>query len=208
MAENRLLLESENVYHIWSHANGNENLFKEENNYFYFLEKYQKYILPIVDTYAYCLMPNHFHLMIRIKPEDTIINYVKNSKPSFKNSESPEEFSKIISLQFSHLFNAYTQAYNKVYKRKGSLFIPNFKRKLIEDESYYSWLILYIHRNPIHHGFSKKFEDWKFSSYKSYLSNGNTKIKKNEVLEWFGGLKGFQEFHSGNLPGEISMYFE
>lgn len=54
-------------FHIYNHANGFENIFREAENYRFFLEKYQLHITPIAETYAYCLMPNHFHLVIRIR---------------------------------------------------------------------------------------------------------------------------------------------
>lgn len=54
-------------YHIYNHANGFENIFIEERNFRFFLEKYQFYILPIAKTFAHCLMPNHFHFLIKIK---------------------------------------------------------------------------------------------------------------------------------------------
>lgn len=60
-------METEKFYHIYNHANGNENLFIEEENYHFFLQQWDKYISPIADTYAYCLIPNHIHFLIRIK---------------------------------------------------------------------------------------------------------------------------------------------
>ncbi|MCK5209465.1 MAG: hypothetical protein KAQ79_15630, partial [Cyclobacteriaceae bacterium] len=54
------------TYHIYNHANGDDNIFREQDNYRFFLEKYVKYINPVADTFAYCLMRNHFHLMVRI----------------------------------------------------------------------------------------------------------------------------------------------
>jgi putative transposase len=66
------LLLPDTVYHIYTHANGNENLFRCEGNYRYFLAKYAERIYAVVDTYAYCLMPNHLHLMVRVRGEEEI----------------------------------------------------------------------------------------------------------------------------------------
>jgi len=66
MAKPVIQLEPGQMYHIWTHANGTENLFQTSDNYHYFLKKYAVYINPIADTFAYCLMPNHLHLMVRI----------------------------------------------------------------------------------------------------------------------------------------------
>ncbi len=57
----------ENYYHIYNHANGSDNLFLNSENYRYFLQRYATFINPIADTFAYCLMPNHIHFLIRIK---------------------------------------------------------------------------------------------------------------------------------------------
>ena len=56
------------VYHIWAHAINNENLFLHDDNYHFFLSRYEYYIHSISKTYAYCLLPNHLHLMVELKP--------------------------------------------------------------------------------------------------------------------------------------------
>jgi putative transposase len=178
------MLQLNTYYHLYNHANSNENLFKTDNNYIYFLNKYHQYISPIANTYAYCLMPNHFHFLVKIKDADIISNlsveYPLLNPQGFKNLEG------FISQQFSNFFNAYTKAYNKMYDRKGALFLHNFKRKEVNDESYFAKLVHYIHTNPVHHGFTTQAEAWKFSSYQSYLSEKETKLKRHDALAWFG----------------------
>jgi len=99
------------------------------------LKLYEIHIDSIAETYAFCLMKNHFHFLIRIKEENEILT--KLIKP-------PHQY-------FSNLFNAYTKAINKKYERNSSLFQRTFKRKLIDSEDHLKNLILYIHTNPIHH---------------------------------------------------------
>lgn len=65
-------LQPDTSYHIFNHANGFENVFQHEANYYFFMDKYWKYIDPIAETYAYCLMPNHFHLVVRIRKHEAI----------------------------------------------------------------------------------------------------------------------------------------
>ena len=60
MANKRIPVEADKFYHLYDHAVGDENLFRNENNYKYFLKKYAEYFNPIAETYAYCLMPNHW----------------------------------------------------------------------------------------------------------------------------------------------------
>ena len=70
------------VYHICTHAVTHNNFFTDNENYSFFLEKYQKFISPIADTYAYCLMPNHFHLVIKVKEEEALLAYFNTNSVS------------------------------------------------------------------------------------------------------------------------------
>jgi putative transposase len=210
MSEKRVYLEPGKIYHIWTHANGNENLFLEEQNYHFFLKKYQYHVHPIVDTYAYCLMPNHLHLMVMIKSEGKLLEYLrgKSASRNLQDSENLEGLSTVISQNFSNLFNSYTQAYNKYFNRKGSLFIPNFKRKHINSDNYYGTCIAYIHNNPVHHGFVATPDNWEFSSYHSYLQNKPTRIKTSEGLSWFGGKTEFYRIHREINMEKMAEVFE
>jgi putative transposase len=199
-------MELETYYHSYNHANGEENLFRSNENYYFFLKQWAKYIEPVADTYCYCLMPNHFHFLVKTKTEDELFDFVKNketiSKPTSQTTtlqgfKTLGELmsSRILSLQFSHLFNSYTQAFNKMYDRRGSLFMPNFKKKEITSDAYLTAVITYIHRNPIHHGFVNSIDDWSFSSYHAFLSANKTKLKREAVLEWYGNQHGFKSAH-------------
>ncbi|MEZ4915905.1 MAG: hypothetical protein R2836_02835 [Chitinophagales bacterium] len=70
-----------------------------------------------------------------------------------------------------------------------------FKRIKIDNNQYFTQIIYYIHRNPLHHNITKQIEDWKYSSYRSIVSNANTDIQREEVLKWFGGIKEFENCH-------------
>ncbi|MBS1975122.1 MAG: hypothetical protein JST13_12275 [Bacteroidetes bacterium] len=100
-----------------------------------------------------------------------------------------------ISKQFANLFSSYTQAYNKKYNRMGSLFMKNFKRRLVNTDSYFSKIIHYIHANPVHHGLAQSIEEWRWSSYHAIISAKATKINRDEVLKWFNGKEGFIQTH-------------
>ena len=156
-------LTTSTYYHIFNHANGDEDLFREPENYRYFLQQYHRHIDSIADTYCFCLMPNHFHLLVRIKAKEAITSHL----PGFKNLEGVEA-SNYLSKRFSNFFNGYTKAFNKKYERKGSLFLKNFKRRAIIDNFYLTSVILYIHLNPVKHAFVKNPSDWKWSSYDSF----------------------------------------
>ncbi len=82
-----------------------------------------------------------------------------------------------------------------MYERKGSLFLDNLKRKPINDDTYYTQLIRYIHLNPIKHGFVDQPHDWFHSSYRSLLSEKKTLLKRKVVIDWFGGKDEFVRAH-------------
>ena len=69
-------------YHIYNRGVNGENIFIEERNYEHFLNLYEKYIAPICDLFAYCMLRNHFHIMVRVRPEDEIIEYKQTLKVS------------------------------------------------------------------------------------------------------------------------------
>ena len=119
-------------HHCINHAVGDDLLFREADNYRYFLEKYKKYIAPITTTYAFCLMPNHFHFLIKVNSETAIIDYYKLKNPHQPIDKTTFDFAEFISRQFSNFFNAYAKAFNKKYKRRGTLLETPFKRPLVE----------------------------------------------------------------------------
>jgi len=218
MKKNIELLEPMRVYHIYNRGINGENIFKEERNYKYFLQKYAQYIEPIADTFAYCLLKNHFHLAIRTKSEAEIMefyvkrkieilnNSVKNNADRVQNPVCVEKLldikvpsaQLIISKQFSDLFNSYAQAINKANNRTGRLFEEPFRRILVNKDAYFTELIYYIHQNPQRHGFVNDFRIYPHSSYHAHLSNALTKLKRDEVLQWFGNKNEFEKFHIGN----------
>jgi putative transposase len=204
----QITFEPEKVYHVYTHANGQENLFLEGENYNYFLKKYLEYLHPVVETYAYCLMPNHLHLMVRVRREEEVLEFLRAKKPTLQGFETLGGFSSAISRQFSHLFNGYAQSFNKKYNRKGSLFTPNLKRKLISHEAYFTRLIAYIHNNPIHHGFVKELNAWRHSSWHAYLSQKPTRLAKQEALDWFGDKEEFKRIHQLLAVQDVMLDFE
>ena len=105
-------------------------------------------------------------------------------------------YEKFVMQQFSNFFNSYTKSFNKRYKRKGALFIDYLRRIEITGEEYLRNLVLYIHQNPIHHKFSKRINQWKYSSYNSIVSNKFTLLEREEVVKWFGDLENFIFMHT------------
>ena len=133
-------------------------------------------------------------------------NFGKDFGKDFLSNSKIEKF---LSKQFANLFSSYTQSFNKVYQRKGSLFIKNFKREPIVDKVYFLNAIVYTHRNPVHHGFYKNYDDWPFSSYHEIKYGSSDIVDVQKVLKTFGGLDSFDEIHARNLEAfENQDYFE
>jgi putative transposase len=186
-------------YHIYNRGNNGENLFREKRNYPYFLSLYEKHISSVADTFAYCLLRNHFHFAGRIKTEEEYLEHLKTSRVLETREVSLKSRKFNPSQNFSNLFNAYAKAINKGYGRTGSLFEERFGRIPVTSDLYFSTLIFYIHYNPQKHGFVGDFRNWEWSSYHKLVGTEETTLKRNEVLSMFGGLKGFEEFHQGMM---------
>lgn len=179
-------LEHGQFYHIYNHGVGERDLFRDANNYEYFLELYDKYVTPVADTYAWCLMPNHFHVLVRIKDVEECLNLT-----GFENLSGL----KPLHQHFSNLFNAYTKALNNYHQTRGALFERPFKRKLIDTNEYLRQVVVYIHNNPVHHRFCKHPLEYPWSSYLTCTSDKATKLKRNEVIAWFGGKQEYEKEH-------------
>ena len=132
--------------------------------------------------YAYCLLKNHFHLLIKIKSVEELLSLNKINLDK-------------LSQPFSNLFNAYTKSINKKYNREGSLFKVRFKRNRITDINYLRNVILYIHLNPVKHNFTNNFQKYTYSSYVSILSFKKTVLKRNEVIDLFEDSENFIQVH-------------
>ncbi len=166
-------LQRNNYYHIFNRGNNGADIFFEEENYDYFLGLLKKHIIPIADILSYCLLKNHFHLLVRIKD-------VENEK--------------MISQNFSNLFNSYSKSINKRYNRTGSLFQDRFKRVKITDDEYLIQLIVYINLNPVYHQFVNNANDYKYSSYRAIIADKPTLLDRNSVIDLFEDKENFKYY--------------
>ncbi|HUH25396.1 MAG TPA: hypothetical protein VLY87_02100 [Flavobacterium sp.] len=123
-------------------------------------------------------------------------NEIEWEKLEYSTVEKPKYYNP--SIQFGHLFNAYTQAINKKFKRTGNLFEKPFERKMIDSDKYFQNLIFYIHNNPVVHGFTNNINNYAWSSYQTILSNKPTNLKRDKVIEYYDDLENFIFFHEQN----------
>jgi len=150
----------ETFYHVFNRGINKQVIYFKRENYLFFLEKIKKHLLMHIDLIAYCLMPNHFHLLAYSKPEMI-----------------PKEFSKNLRIMLS----SYTRAINNQENRVGSLFQQHTKIKRLEEshpiqirnkkiiqDDYVITCFNYIHLNPLKAHLVQKMQDWEMSSFREY----------------------------------------
>ena len=209
-------LQSNTEYHIYNCGNNNELLFKDDWQYNRFLKKVKIYIGPIANIYAYCLLPDHFHLALRFKDPKELykVNPKRFPRPldifvdPDRETGYYQKIAKGLSLQFSDLFNSHTKTINLTSPRKGKLFCLQFKRILVDNEAFRSNLICYIHRNPIHHDLSRDFESWPYSSYTRHINGNDPLVDTSFVVDWFRSLENYIAVHRDYKEAYLdSRYF-
>ena len=133
-------------YHIYNRGAGRGNIFTNEGNYLYLLRLVEEYAPKYgVAVIAYCLMPNHYHFLLR------------------------QETEILLSKFMQVLFNAYVQALNAQQERTGTLFEGRFRHKCVEKWEYLIVLCRYIHLNPVMAGLVTRPEDWPYSNYQDWI---------------------------------------
>jgi len=200
-------LQENYCYHVYNRGNNGAKLFHVHKDYHTFLKKYIHYCFFVLDTYAFCLLNNHFHFLVRVRTKEEQQKLKLHNPFRVKDPErvNPEKI-YTASQQLSHLFNSHAQSTNKKYKRTGSLFEKPFHRKSITEDDYLSHLLRYIHWNPQLHGYVEDFQSYPYSSYKLFLNKNNSRLNKEKVLNWFGGLYEFKKAH-GELPKGLSRAY-
>jgi REP element-mobilizing transposase RayT len=192
---NKNKLEYDTVYHIYNCGIDGSNLFITNDDYDHFLSKYSIYIEPIAETFAWCLLGNHFHLVVRIKKESEIKTLEELNLFGVKTKIRTEGKKPNPTNQFSHLFNSYAQHFNNKYKRHGTLFERSFHKKLINNRSYFKRCLIYVHQNPIKHGFVENLSEYRYTSYNTILSDKVTLLKREKVMTLFENQSDFSESH-------------
>ena len=192
------------VYHLFSRTVGDEQLFRTDENYRYFLEKLKQHTNDVCKIYTYSLLPNHFHLLVKIEDDSSIVQCfeVKKNKKFDFHTDSISDF---IMERFSNFLNGYTKAYNKMYARKGALFLDYLKRSKVNVDSDFAAFIFYIHKNAVHHGYTKSIGDWRFDSYRSILSESQSNLCRQEVIDFFGSKQSFIEFHTQPISLKLNF---
>ena len=171
------------VYHVYNRGNNKQRIFFQEKNYAFFLEKINKQLSPSCEMLCWCLMPNHFHLLVYATNKSCIERNSFGGKPM-------QEFA----YQIGVLLSSYSQAINKQNSTTGSLFQQKTKAKCVYGQDASGGLkgygsktnplitcLHYIHQNPWKAKLVNKIEDWEYSSFREYMG-GTTPLKCNKEL--------------------------
>lgn len=193
--------EEGHVYHVYNQGNNRQKLFFSRKNYLFFTKKIRTHILPHADILAWCLMPNHFHLMLYVHTLDITSRVTHQTTPSHQLSKNA------LSNSIGVLLRSYTRAINIQQDTSGSLFRQKTKsinltqtNKLtpayfntefgtkinisLPKQHYINICFNYIHENPVKARLVMRSEDWEFSSAQDYagLRNG-TLVNKERAGE-------------------------
>lgn len=169
--------EEDEFYHVYNRGNNKQLIFFSEGNFEYFLKKIEVQILPLADLISYCLMSNHFHLILRANDEGLKLRSAFGGKPMQQ-----------LPFQLGKLLSSYAQAINKQNQTIGSLFQQKTRAKALSENtngiytSYFEQCFHYIHQNPLRAGMVSKAEDWPYSSYSDYIGLRDVSLCKKEVF--------------------------
>ncbi len=179
--------ESGHLYHIYNQGNNRQKIFFDRENYLFFLKKIRTHILPYGDIIAWCLMPNHFHLMVLVRDVSVSVS----ASVSVAQSDTDALRMRTLNDSIGIMLRSYTSAINKQQKRTGSLFREKTKAECIDctklnpsfstedgvtkidntpvENQYPQACFNYIHQNPVKAHIVKSAENWEFSSAIDYL---------------------------------------
>jgi putative transposase len=196
--------EANHFFHIIAKAAGNNLLFHTDENRRFFLRKYLYCSSGYFDTYSYVLMDNHAHWLVKCNSHEGLTAHLSEISADFLKTHQKKfikneiSFEAALEFQCKDFFISYAMAYNKENKRQGGLFVNPFRRIKVADDAHFTQLIIYHHANVLKHLGQKNFQDYPWSSYQSFLSDKPTHLKREEVLEWFGGKEAFIKTHQEN----------
>ena len=182
---------SGSYYHFYNRGRSRLSIFREEDNYLFVLRKIKHY-LPILELtmIAYCLMPNHYHFLVR-----------QDGEPS-------------AGLLPQRVFNSYPKAYNKRYSHSGTLFEGNYHVKQVQSDTHLMHLCRYIHGNPVKDGMVSNPANWPYSNYLEWIGEREGIlydpgfVHQNFISSAAYRVFVLDDLHGRDLPDEIRQFLE
>jgi REP element-mobilizing transposase RayT len=171
MARRPRVFASGLLYHVIVRGNQRRKTFRCDDDYKAYLDRLEKYRAKCrVRIYAYCLMPNHVHLLVET-----------GSTPLAKFMQGLQQ--------------SYTQYFNRSYRKVGHLFQGRYKAIICDRDKYLLALVRYIHLNAVRAKLATRPERYRYSGHSSYLTNGTAKIVEvTPILKLLGGKKAYERF--------------
>ena len=165
------VLSKSGYYHVVNRGVGRQILFEDEEDYLRFLDTMRRYLKEEpFELIAYCLMENHFHLLLH-------------------TGDKLERIMKRLSCSYAYYFN-------EKYEREGHLFQDRFRSEPITDDSYLLAAVRYIHNNPVKAGICSR-EEYPWSSWHEYTDRPDL-VSTEIVLSITDGIEGFLELSRSN----------
>jgi len=194
-------------YHFYNRGNNRQAVFFERDNYLYFLRGLKKYLREYVEILVYCLMPTHYHILVRIRQTSEVF---KTSEVSGKEVLT----SKAVSLAMQKFGISYTKAINKRFERVGALFQGQFQAKPVQNYNHLLSLCVYIHANPVKDGLVFLPEEWEFSNYLEWMNlREGTLVNREFIEDNFGTPEEYKRLvmdyvKTRNLPDDVRKYLQ
>jgi REP element-mobilizing transposase RayT len=170
-------------YHLYNRGAGRQSICRTDDDYHRLLRLIKSVAERCqIALIAYCLLPNHFHWLVR---QDGIAS---------------------VNLLPKRVFGSYTRIYNHIHGRIGTLFEDRFDAKLVNTDEYLHHLCCYIHANPVRHGIATAPELWPYSNYAEWLGLRNgTLVDHTFIQAHFPDKARYQQFVSAYLSGQSSL---
>lgn len=204
-------------YHIVFKSIDGLLLLNKPSDYNLFLQRFLNFLQPFLDIWAFILLQNHVHLIIHVKTEKNIKEYLaklpvplqtKAMQKLMVSDKHAALIDELIERQFNSFMVSYVNSINNQTGKQGGFFQKPFKRILIADESHLQQAIIYVHANAQKHGLVKDFRSFQHCSYNSIISGNSAFVDTSAVLSFFKGKEAFieqhrlqvEQFYSNNWP--------
>ena len=191
---------SGNIYHVFNRCVKGQLLFYNSNNYHFFLKKIQLYLSDIVDILAWTLIPNHFHIIAKVK-NINIENLSYLEKCILSDPQKGIDF--LVRERFRRLFLSYSHSLKKQTGINTNVFAQKFKHKLVDKNDQLTQLFFYIHANVTHHKISENWKDYEWSSYWQVIEGDCSFIDLQTTIDWFGSKEAFIDAHKLNCTAYV-----
>ena len=200
-----LIFYSDTVYHVYNQSINFEPIFRSEENYLFFLRKIRQHLLPVADVLCYCLMPDHFHLLLRPSEAGCQPSQIKRLHRRLENP-TQDVYQQAFSHQLKIVLSSYTRAINRMYQRRGGLFRSGTKAKPAYIDfappggfpngvppgmliPYLVACFKYIHQNPVKAKLVLEPEDWPYSSAPDYAGIRDGTLCNYQLTEQLLGIR-------------------